>query len=194
MASPTSGPALAEETITANAPPPVAAGEVAQELLVQLRAAGVTFTASLPDDWMAPLLHELDAAPDVTHVRVAREPEIVGMCCGAYFSGGRSVGILGATGFLACSSELATLSRRYQIPLVLLVSQRGSIYDPKAFQEVQGRVSRPVADALGLRSIDLDRREKLSIIPAAIENARVQKRPTILWLARALLTGQVSEL
>jgi sulfopyruvate decarboxylase TPP-binding subunit len=162
------------------------------QLIAGLREAGVGFAASLPDDWVAPLCDALDRAPDIRHVRVAREPEIIGMCCGSFFSGVRSVGVMGATGFLACSSELATLSRRYQIPLVLVVSQRGTIDDHQVFQEVQGRVALPVADALGLRSVILDGPEALALAAPAVESARLQKRPLVVWIAKSLLTAPLA--
>jgi hypothetical protein len=46
---------------------------------------------------------------------------------------------MGATGLLTCTGELATLNLRHQIPVFLIVSQRGSIDDHRIYQEVQGR-------------------------------------------------------
>jgi sulfopyruvate decarboxylase TPP-binding subunit len=166
---------------------------VYERLVAGLREAGVGFAASLPDDWVLPLCQVLDRTPGVQHVRVAREPEIIGLCCGSFFAGVRAVGVMGATGFLTCASEIASLSRRYQIPLVLVVSQRGSLYDHQIFQEVQGRVARPIADALGIRSLVLDREEKLELVPDAVESARLQKRPLVLWMSKALLTNRPAE-
>lgn len=155
-----------------------------------LRQAGVGFAASLPDDWVLPMCRVLDRTPEVRHVRVAREPEIIGMCCGSFLSGVTGVGVMGATGFLTCASEIASLSRRYQIPMVLVVSQRGTIHDHQIFQEVQGRTARPVADALGLRSLVLEREDQLELVADLVESARLQKRPGVLWMSKALLTGR----
>lgn len=164
-----------------------------EQLVVQLRKADVTFAASLPDDWVLPLCGVLERTPEIRHLRVAREPEIIGLCCGSFFAGARAVGVMGATGFLTCVSEVATLSRRYQIPLVLVVSQRGSLDDHQVFQEVQGRTIRPVADALGLMALDLDHHEKLDLVPDAAETARLQKRPIVLWVSKALLRDRGGE-
>lgn len=162
---------------------------VYERLVVGLSEAGVGFAASLPDDWVLPMCRVLDRTDGVQHIRVSREPEIIGLCCGSFFAGVRAVGVMGATGFLTCASEIASLSRRYQIPLVLVVSQRGSVYDHQIFQEVQGRTARPVADALGIRSVVLDHEENLKLVPYAVESARVQKRPVVLWISKALLTN-----
>jgi sulfopyruvate decarboxylase subunit alpha len=164
-----------------------------ERIVAGLRQAGVGFAASLPDDWVLPMCRVLDREPELRHVRVAREPEIVGMCCGSFLSGVPAVGVMGATGFLTCASEIASLSRRYQIPMTLVVSQRGTVYDHQIFQEVQGRTARPVADALGLRSLVLDRPDKLELVADAVESARLQKRPGVLWISKALLTGRPAE-
>lgn len=167
---------------------------VYERLVAGLRDAGVGFAASLPDDWVLPLCRVLDRNEDIRHVRVAREPEIIGMCCGAFFGGVGAVGVMGATGFLTCASEIASLTRRYQIPLLLVVSQRGSVYDHQIFQEVQGRTARPVADALELVSLDIDSEEKLAIVSDAGEMARLQKRPVVLWISKALLLPHKEEI
>ncbi len=162
-------------------------------LLESLRQAGVTLSAALPDDWVAPLADLLDAQPDVTSLRVAREPEIVAICSGAFFGGARAVGIMGATGFLACVSEIATLNLRHQIPVFLVVSLRGGLHDLQVFQELQGRVFVPLLRTLDLPHLVLDRPEKVALLPQAYEYGRLHKRPYVVCLSKALVTGQVSE-
>lgn len=161
---------------------------LADQLLDALEEAGVTVAASLPDDWVAPILEGLDARPAIDHVRVAREPEIVGILGGAFLGGARAVGVMGAPGFLTTICELATLGVKFQLPMFLMVSLRGGPYDTQVFQEVQWRTARRLADALELPSITLDRREKLAGLPQAYEAFRIHKRPYIAWLSKSLLT------
>ena len=113
-------------------------------LHAQLGRCGVTLAASLPDDWVAPLIRRIDADPAIRHIPVAREAEAVAICSGAFFGGVRAVAIMGATGLLTCTGELATLNLRHQIPVFCLVSLRGSIDDHRIYQEVQGRRLRPL--------------------------------------------------
>jgi sulfopyruvate decarboxylase subunit alpha len=164
---------------------------LATELLDALAEAGVTVAASLPDDWVAPILNGLDAHPDIEHIRVAREPEIVGICGGAFLGGARAVGVMGATGFLTTICELATLGVKFQLPMFLMVSLRGGPYDTQVFQEVQWRSARRIADALELPSITLDRREKIAQLPRAYEALRINKRPYIAWLDKSMLTDTI---
>jgi sulfopyruvate decarboxylase subunit alpha len=167
------------------------AGDRERQIVDTLTESGITVAASLPDDWVCPIIDLVDEHPDIDHIRVAREPEIVGVLGGAFLGGARAVGIMGATGFLTTIGELATLGLKFQLPMFLMVSLRGGPYDTQVFQEVQWRSARRLADALELPSITLDRPEKLEGLPKAYEALRIHKRPYIAWLTKSLLTGAV---
>ena len=152
-----------------------------------LVAANVRFAASLPDDWLSDLIRLLQQDDRFTHVPVAREEEIAGLCSGAFFAGLNAVGIMGCAGFLASVHELATLNLMYEIPLLLLLSLRGTIEDPRVYQVVQGRVTLPVMDALGVPYHIVQRQEQISVIASASEHARVAKRPVAILFTRGIL-------
>ncbi len=155
----------------------------------QLKKAGVTLAASLPDDWVAPLITRIAADNTMRHVRVAREAEAVAICSGAFFGGVRSAALMGATGLLTCTGELATLNLRHQIPVFLVVSQRGTIDDHRIYQEVQGRRTIPLLQAYDFPYHVVSSVDELSSIPDAYETCRLQKRPFVLFLARRLVKG-----
>src|ERR1700716_1311639 len=121
--------------------------DVSARIHQQLTKCGIKIAASLPDDWVAPLIKRIAADNQIRHVRVAREAEAVAICSGAFFGGVRAVALMGATGLLTCTGELATLNLRHQIPVFLIVSQRGSIDDHRIYQEVQGRRTLPHREA-----------------------------------------------
>jgi sulfopyruvate decarboxylase subunit alpha len=145
---------------------------------------GITFAAGLPDDWVAPLINRLDERDGFTFVRVSREPEAVAMATGAFFGGVKSAAIMGATGFLACASELTTLNLKHQVPLFMIVSERGTIEDAQVFHELQGRVAKPFTEALGIPSLVVETPADLERLPAAFNHSRLQKRPYVVWLSR----------
>ncbi len=156
---------------------------------IQLRKAGVTLAATLPDDWVAPLIGRVADDPAMRHIPVAREAEAIAACSGAFFGGVRSVAIMGATGLLTCTGELATLNLRHQIPVFIIASRRGSIDDHRIYQEVQGRRTLHVLDAYDFPHHLVERGEDLDCIPDAYEACRLQKRPFVLFLARKLMKG-----
>jgi sulfopyruvate decarboxylase subunit alpha len=152
-----------------------------------LVAANVRLAASLPDDWLSELIGLVHHAARFTHVPVAREEEIVGICSGAFFAGVNAVGIMGCAGFLASVHELATLNLMYEIPLLLLLSLRGTIEDPRVYQVVQGRVTLPVMEALGIPYHVVERQEQIGVIAPACEHARIAKRPVAVLFTRGIL-------
>lgn len=156
-----------------------------------LKECGVTLAASLPDDWIAPLIGRIAADKSMRHVPVAREAEAVAVCSGAFFGGVRAAALMGATGLLTCTGELATLNLRHAIPVFLIVSARGSIDDHRIYQEVQGRRTKPLLDMYDFPYHVIDRADRISDIPDCYETCRLQKRPFVLFLARHLMKGDV---
>jgi sulfopyruvate decarboxylase subunit alpha len=163
--------------------------DIAQRIHGELVRAGVRLAATLPDDWVAPLIRKLAADPAIRHVPVAREAEAVAICSGAFFGGVRSVAVMGNTGLLTCTGELATLNLRHQIPVFCIVSQRGSIDDHRVYQEVQGRRTLALLQAYDFPYHVVDAPADLGCIPDAYETCRLQKRPFILFLTRKLVKG-----
>jgi sulfopyruvate decarboxylase subunit alpha len=155
----------------------------------ELTRAGIRLAATLPDDWTAPLIRRVDRDPAIRHVPVAREAEAVAIASGAFFGGVRSVVIIGATGLLTCTGELATLNLRHQIPVFCIVSRRGSIDDHRVYQEVQGRRTLAVLDAYDFPYVIIDEPRQISCIPDALEACRLQKRPLFVFLTRRLVKG-----
>lgn len=163
--------------------------EVHEAIHDQFTKTGIGLAASLPDDWVAPLIRRIDKDPGIRHVPVAREGEAIAVATGAFFGGVRSVVIMGATGLLTCTGELATLNLRHQIPVFCIVSRRGSIDDHRVYQEVQGRRMLAVLDAYDFPYVIVDEPRQISCIPDAFEACRLQKRPFFVFLTRTLVKG-----
>src|SRR5205085_10797085 len=166
--------------------------DVAARIHEQLSKCGIKLAASLPDDWIAPLIERIAADNRIRHVAVAREAEAVAICSGAFFGGVRSVALMGATGLLTCTGELATLNLRHQIPVFLMVSQRGSVDDHRIYQEVQGRRTIPLLQTYDFPYHIVNEPNEISTIPDAYETCRLQKRPFVLFLTRNLVNGDTA--
>src|SRR5258708_38296674 len=97
-----------------------------------------------------------------------------------------------ATGPLTCGGEVATLNRRHQIPVFLIVSQRGSIDDQRIYQEVQGRHTIPLLQTYDLPYHIVNRPDEIASIPDAYETCRRQNRPSLLFIASKLLMAHTA--
>jgi sulfopyruvate decarboxylase subunit alpha len=153
-----------------------------------LASAGVRVVASLPDDWVIPMIDAVAADERFVHVRVAREAEAVGVCAGAFFGGVNSVAIMGMAGVLAVVHELATLNLMHGIPLVIISSLRGQPEEEPqtVYQVVQGQVGVPVIEALGIYHSTVRALDDLDIA-ALVKHSRITKRPVIATLTRAVV-------
>lgn len=165
----------------------------AERFCDDLVAAGIRLVASLPDDWVLPMIDAVAADERVTHVRVAREAEAVGICAGAFFGGVNAAAIMGMAGVLAIVHELATLNLMHDIPLLIVTSSRGQPgEEPQTvYQVVQGQVGVPVIEALGIFHRTVDRVDDLDIC-ALMQHSRITKRPVIVSVTKNVvrqLTG-----
>jgi sulfopyruvate decarboxylase subunit alpha len=159
----------------------------------ELTKAGVKLAATLPDDWVSPVIRRLVTDPAIKHIPVGREAEAMAICCGAFFGGVRSVAIIGTTGLHSCTGELMTMHLRHGIPVFIIASMRGSLDDHQVYQEPQGRHTIPMLQAYGFPYYVVDRPEEIGRISNAYQHCRLQKRPCVLFLTRNLLNvGKVS--
>jgi sulfopyruvate decarboxylase subunit alpha len=161
--------------------------DVNDRIHAQLLKAGVSLAATLPDDWISGLIRRVAQDNAIRHIPVAREAETIAICAGAFFGGVRSVAIIGNTGLLTCTGEMATLCLRHAIPVFCIVSARGSIDDHMIYQEVQGRRTIPLLQAYDFPSLVIDEPEDIETIPDAYEWHRLQKRPFALFITKKLL-------
>ncbi len=159
-------------------------------IMEALHRSGVQLAASLPDDWITPLIAAVEHDDGIRHVPVGRESEAVMIASGAFLGGMRSVALMGATGLFTCTGELATLNLRHQVPVFILCSQRGSMDDQRVYQEVQGRRLTEVLRAFDFMFTVIETGADIDKIPDAYETCRLQKRPYVAFLTKRLLKGQ----
>jgi sulfopyruvate decarboxylase subunit alpha len=113
-------------------------------VLAELKAVGIDLVATLPDSWLTDLIEAIDADPAMTLIRVTREEEAIGICAGAYLGGRKAAVLAQNAGVLLSTNALAGLAYHHQIPVLLLVAQRGGAEDNQYYQVYKGRVTVPV--------------------------------------------------
>jgi sulfopyruvate decarboxylase TPP-binding subunit len=85
-----------ESTNSARGAQKQSAPDVARRVADELSQAGANLVASLPDNWIAPMIRHFDGDTRFRHVPVNREETAVGLCSGAYFTGAPGVALMGA--------------------------------------------------------------------------------------------------
>src|ERR1700745_3366387 len=98
---------------------------VARAVADILHDANASLVASLPDNWIAPMIRHFDQDNRFRHGPVNREEAAVGLCSGAFFTGSPGVALMGASGFLTCIYAITKINYTYQIPLLIGITLRG---------------------------------------------------------------------
>src|SRR5437879_11189095 len=126
-----------------------------------MKGVGVTLVSALPETWLVHLIRMADDDPQMTLVRLAKEEEGVGISAGAHFAGVKSAMLLQNHGFLQAINGIVGVSLLYKIPLLMLITDRGSFGEKDPWQTEGGEYTRPVLDALHTAHDDLRRPDEV---------------------------------
>jgi hypothetical protein len=104
-------------------------GQATWHAIVQrtLKQNDVTLVVYVPDKVFTRLIKSLHADPDFKTFAAAREEEAVGILAGAWMGGQRGAVLMQTSGFGTIPNALASLAVPYQIPLIMFVSERGTL-------------------------------------------------------------------
>ena len=158
-------------------------------VLATLKSNDVRLVTYVPDKILIPLIDGVRADPFFTPLCATREEEAVGICAGAWMGGMRSILMMQTSGFGNVPNALASLAVAYQIPLLLLISERGALGEFNIGQVWSSRVVAPVCAALGVPHHAIERLEDVAfILDRSIKQAVATQSPAALVLS-PLLTG-----
>lgn len=153
-----------------------------------LKASGVRIVSALPETWLMHLIRMAEDDAEMTLVRLAREEEGVGISIGAHLAGVRSAMLMQNHGFLASVNGIVSAAQLYRIPLLMLISARGTFGERDPWQTEGGLVTDHVLDALRIPRDLLDApgdvHRKISQAQTLAYSA---SRPVALLLGRNLM-------
>lgn len=153
-----------------------------------LKANGVRVMSALPETWLVHLIRLADDDPEVTLVRLAKEEEGVGISMGAHLAGVKSAMLMQNHGFLASINGIVSGAQLYRVPLVMLISDRGSFGERDPWQTEGGAVTESVLSALRIPMMRLENPARVaSQIRQAQTLAYSSNRPVALLLTRDLM-------
>ena len=153
-----------------------------------LKECGVRLLSVLPETWLVHLVSLAEADPEMTLVRLAKEEEGVGVSVGCHLAGVRSAMLMQNHGFLASVNGIVSLAQLYRVPLLMLVSYRGTFGEEHPWQTEGGAVTEDVLRALRIPYILLE--DPAHVAPRlrqAQALAESSLRPVALLLCRQLM-------
>ncbi len=157
-----------------------------------LTANEVRLCAYVPDRVLTPLIQAMHDDPGIIALATTREEEALGIVCGAWMGGMRGVLAMQTSGFATLPNALASLAVPSQIPVVMLVSERGTLGEFNLGQAMVCRTMRPVLEALGIEHHTITRQDELAFIAdRSIKQAVATRAPCALILSPLLTGGKV---
>lgn len=154
-----------------------------------LKARNVSLVTYVPDNVLKPLIAALEADPFFTVFTCTREEEAVGIVCGAWMGGLHGIVLMQTSGFATLANVLASLPVPYQLPILMMVSERGTLGEFNIGQTLVARTMRPVLDCLAMEHHTMTRLEEVEfILDRSITQAIATAQP-VTFILNPLLTG-----
>jgi sulfopyruvate decarboxylase subunit alpha len=147
-----------------------------------LKRAGIDFAASVPCINLQQLLHKVEADHEIIHIPVTREEEGVGLCAGAWMGGRRPALIMQNSGLGNSINALASLDFLYEIPLLMIISQRGCEGETIAGQVPMGKLTPKLLNAMEIPSFSPSLSSAEETVAQAWSLAATRKRPVAVLL------------
>ena len=154
-----------------------------------LKDNDVRLIGYVPDNVLTPLIKGVTADNYFLPLGATREDEAIGAVAGAYMAGLRGAVMMQTSGFALTANALASLIVPYQIPSILVISERGTLGEFNIGQALVARTMRPTLDALGIAHHTLtDEATMPFVVDSSIKQAFATQAP-VAFILSPLLTG-----
>ncbi|MEH2481678.1 sulfopyruvate decarboxylase subunit alpha [Nitrobacteraceae bacterium AZCC 2146] len=141
----------------------IAASHRPSEILDTLKRLGFGVAIAVPDSWLGEILVRIEQDSTIRLVRATHEEEALAIACGSRLGGVRTAMFVQNAGLLSMGAGMVSLAQRYQFPLLMLVSYRGTVEDPVFYHVPKGRVTEPVLKGIGLAYAIADRSRPIGL-------------------------------
>ncbi|MBX7077085.1 MAG: sulfopyruvate decarboxylase subunit alpha [Methanobacteriaceae archaeon] len=115
-----------------------------------IKNAGINFIVSVPCVNLQKLFDLVDEDEEITYFPVTREEEGIGILAGAYLAGKRPCILMQNSGLGNSVNALASLCQLYQIPLIMIMSHRGTKGEPIIGQVPMGKATPKILESLNI--------------------------------------------
>ena len=155
-----------------------------------LKANAVRLVTYVPDKVLAPLLKRIHADDYFTVICPAREEEALGIVSGAYMAGMRGIVLMQTSGFATLPNALASLALPYQIPVLMMISERGTLGDFQLGQVMVCRTMRPILNAMNIENHAIERLDDVEFIVERMIRQAYATQAAAAMILSPLLTNR----
>ncbi|MFX1339476.1 MAG: sulfopyruvate decarboxylase subunit alpha [Promethearchaeota archaeon] len=161
-------------------------GSIDVRLYETIKVSGINIIMSVPCIMLKGLLKVIDQRNEIEHIPVTREEEGIGIAAGAYL-GGRFPAILIQNSGLGNSiNAIKSLLELYKIPVVLIMSHRGTEEDNIIAQYPMGQITLKLLKCIDIKYYVIETSEKINQIEKLVKKSQISKKSIALILTRSL--------
>ena len=153
---------------------------LSEQLYACLRQGGADFFVSVPCKYLAELITIVEKDGGVTYTPVTREEEGMGLLAGAYIAGRRPSIIMQNTGLGNCVNAICSLINYYHIPIIFVVSHRGTTGELIDAQRPLAAVTTDLLRLLNIDVVVLGKPAELATVSSRVADAYRNERSLAL--------------
>ncbi len=155
-------------------------------LYEMIKNSEIDLILSLPCILLEGLLEVIEERNEIQHIPITGEEEGVGIAAGAYL-GGRTPAILMQNSGLGNSvNAIKSLLQLYEIPVIFIMSHRGTEGEKIAAQIPMGRLTPDLLDLLKIKKFIINSNNKLEEIKTAVNHSRKSNKSVGILLKKSL--------
>lgn len=153
---------------------------VSERLYSKLKNAGLDFFVSVPCKFLDGIISILEQDREVIYTPVTREEEGVGVLAGAFLAGKRPALLMQNSGLGNSINAICSLLNYYEIPLVLVISHRGTPGEKIEAQRPMGNATIKLLEASGIPCREIKKNSETRLVDELIDQGFSQNRTVAL--------------
>ena len=154
--------------------------KISKKIVENLKLGGANFFLSVPCKLLANMIRILEKDKDIYYSTISREEEGVGICAGAYLGNKLPCIMMQNTGIGNSVNSIVSLLQFYQMPVVFLISYRGTPGEPVGAQGSMASVTHKILDTLRIPMLLCSDEKDLEKISTFTNHAKVIEGPVAI--------------
>ena len=151
--------------------------KISKQIISNLKAGGANFFLSVPCKLLANMITILEKDKDIYYSAIPREEEGMGICAGAYLGNKLPCIMMQNTGIGNSVNAIVSLLQLYQMPVLFLISYRGTPGEPVGAQGGMARVTEEILNTLKIPMLHCNTEDDLDKISTFTNHAKVIESP-----------------
>tara|TARA_B110000263_G_scaffold233962_1_gene231273 strand:+ start:137 stop:634 length:498 start_codon:yes stop_codon:yes gene_type:complete len=151
--------------------------KISKKIISNLKEGGSDFFLSVPCKLLANMITILEEDKEVYYSAIPREEEGMGICAGAYLGNKLPCIMMQNTGIGNSVNAIVSLLQLYQMPVVFLISYRGTSGEPVGAQGAMASVTEEILDTLRIPMLHCNDEKDLDKISTFTNHAKVIEGP-----------------